>query len=294
MTEAQNVLYPNKSYTRAIENNFQPHVTLFVAFYNNVEFFRKVFTSIENQSFKDFEVIICDDGSNAASVMEMRTLCQNSHLPVLHLWHSDRGFFKNEILNKGILQSRAEYCIFIDADCVLHKNFIEDHWSNKVTGHTLAGRRVNLTPGISNKLTLDRIRSNYLEKNWWWIFITMAWMKDNNSTKGFRITNDKFYKVMNRKNRGLVGSNFSVFKSDLYKVNGFDMSYHKPGIGEDSDIDFRLSGLGVTPIPFCFRGIQYHLYHKLLDRASENEAQFDQVIESKKYITDCGLKQLKG
>lgn len=286
-------VYPNKSYQKNQVSGLVPQMTLLVAFYNNIEFFRKVFASIENQSFKNFEVAICDDGSNPEAVQALIELCQNSLIPVLHLWHPDRGFYKNEILNQGLLQSQAEYCVFIDADCVLHHQFMEDHWTHKQIGHTLAGRRVNLTPGVSKNLSIDRIKSVYLQKNWWWLFLTMFWMKDNNSVKGFRVGSDWLYKFLNRKPRGIVGSNFSVFKSDLVRVNGFDMSYHKPGIGEDSDIDFRLSGLGVTPIPFCFRGIQYHLYHKLLTRASENEAQFVEIIKNKKYITTHGLKELQ-
>jgi hypothetical protein len=90
-----------------------------------------------------------------------------------------------------------------------------------------------------------------------------------------------------------VGCNFSVHKKDLLAVNGFDMSYNKPGIGEDSDLDFRLSGIGVTPLPMCYRGVQYHLFHKLLPRSNENEAQFAELKRTKKYVTENGLAQCK-
>lgn len=283
----------NASYEQSIKQGTLPQVTLFMAFYNNVEFFHKVFASIEVQTFKNFEVMICDDGSKQEAVEALQEIYKNSSVPVRHIWHSDRGFYKNEALNRGVLQARSEYFIFIDADCVLHPDFILDHWNNKVPGHTLAGRRVNMTPWVSKKLNLEKIKNGYLEKNWWWLFVTMFWMKDNNSTKGFRITHPFWYKRLNKKPRGIVGSNFSVFKKDLIQVNGFDMSYHRPGIGEDSDIDFRLSGIGVTPLSMCFQGVQYHLYHKLLTRADENESKFQEIINSKKYITDCGLEELR-
>ncbi len=283
----------NTSYDQTRQSGIKPKVSLFLAFYNNVEFFRKVFASIEEQSLDSFELIICDDGSKDDAVQGIKEIYANSKVPVLHIWHPDRGFYKNEALNRGLLKSKADYVVFIDADCVLHPDFLLDHWNNKAEGHTLAGRRVNLTPAVSKALSVGRIRSGYLQRNWWWIFVTMAWMKDNNSVKGFRITMPLLYGLLNRKPRGLVGCNFSVFKADLLRVNGFDMSYHKPGIGEDSDIDFRLSGLGVTPKPMCYQGIQYHLYHKLLSRSDVNEAKFKQLQVSKKYITDCGLEELK-
>lgn len=285
--------FTNSAYDRSILNKTTPKVTLFAAFYNNVEFFKKVFASIESQTFKDFEMIICDDGSREEATQALVALAQDSWVPVKHLWHEDRGFYKNEALNRGIKHSRAEYLVFIDADCVMHPQFMEDHWSLKQEGHTLAGRRVNLTPVISKNLTEQRIREQYLQKNWWWLFLTMFWMKDNNSVKGFRVSWDLLYRILNRKPRGLVGCNFSVFKKDLVAVNGFDMSYHRPGIGEDSDIDFRLSGIGVTPIPMCYRGVQYHLYHKLLSRSDENEAKFAALKLSKQYVTTNGLAQLE-
>lgn len=284
--------FTNDAYEKSLQSE-SPKITLFAAFYNNVEFFKKVFASIEVQTFKNFEMIICDDGSKEEAISALRELAQNSWVPVKHLWHKDRGFYKNEALNRGIQHSRAEYMVFVDADCVLHPQFLEDHWNQKQVGHTLAGRRVNLTPWVSKNLSEERIRSGYLQKNWWWLFLTMCWMKDNNSVKGFRVGIESFYRFLNRKPRGLVGCNFSVFKKDLLTVNGFDMSYHRPGIGEDSDIDFRLSGIGVTPIPMTYRGVQYHLYHKLLSRSDDNEAKFRELQKSKKYITTDGLTQLR-
>lgn len=286
--------YTNSSYNNLVaQESSQTKTTLFIAFYNNVDFFKKVFASIETQTLKNFELIICDDGSRSDAVEALRKIYQDSYVPVLHLWHEDRGFFKNEALNRGVIHSKGEYLVFIDADCVLHPMFLEDHWSNRVSGKTLAGRRVNLTPWVSKNLSVERIKSGYLQSQWWWLFLTMFWMKDNNSTKGFRVSSDFLFKLLNRKPRGLVGCNFSVHKADLLKVNGFDMTYHKPGIGEDSDVDFRLSGLGVTPLPFCFRGIQYHLYHKLLSRSDVNEAKFKALKETQNYITENGIQELE-
>lgn len=284
--------HKNLAYEASLSNSEKPKISLLLAFYNNVEFFKPVLASIEIQTLKNIELIICDDGSNEKAVKEMIELCKKSRVPIIHIWHEDRGFFKNEALNRGVYCALADYLVFIDGDCVLHPQFLADHFKNRQDGHTLAGRRVNLTPWVSKLLTIEKIKTGFLQKNWWWLFLTMFWMKDNNSIKGFRIQSPWLYKKLNRKPRGIVGSNFSVFKNDLFKVNGFDMSYHKPGIGEDSDIDFRLSGLGITPVPMCFQGVQYHLYHKLLVRAEVNEAQFAEVQRAKKYITECGLKEL--
>jgi hypothetical protein len=38
----------------------------------------------------------------------------------------------------------------------------------------------------------------------------------------------------------LVGCNFSCFKSDLEKINGFDEDFSMPTTGEDTDIERRM------------------------------------------------------
>lgn len=284
--------YHNISYEAIESAKIIPEVSLVVAFYNDANFFKLVFASIEVQTLDNFELIVCDDGSESEAVEAIRHIYDNSKIPVLHIWHSDRGFKKNECLNRSIEALHSDYIVFIDADCVLHPEFLRDHLINRMKGHTLSGRRVNLTAGISRKLSTQKIKQGWLQKNWWWIILAIILMKDNNGVKGIRITILWLYKYLNKKPRGLVGSNFSIYRLDLLRVNGFDMSYEKPGIGEDSDIDWRLSKMGITPIPMCFQGIQYHLYHRLLPRSSENEVKFAAMKKTRNYITTNGIEQL--
>jgi hypothetical protein len=59
----------------------------------------------------------------------------------------------------------------------------------------------------------------------------------------------------------MLGSNFSVTKSDLVAINGFDELYDGPGCGEDSDVQFRLSLAGVTGKSLRNLAVQYHVWH---------------------------------
>ena len=251
-----------------------------------------VFASLEAQIFKNFEVIICDDGSKPEVVERIRAYMKSSPLAIQHLWHEDLGFRKNRMLNQGIRNAKSDYLIFVDADCVLHPKFIFDHVEHKVAGVVLAGRRVDLTPSITRALSRDRVRSGFLQRNFWWIFFAILWMKDNNAPKGIYFNSPFWLRLANRKARGIVGCNFSVHKQVLLAINGFDMRYEGPGIGEDSDIEFRLRLNGVVIKPFTHKAIQYHLYHRLLKRASVNDEIFDQVRASGKSATPFGVAQL--
>ena len=61
--------------------------------------------------------------------------------------------------------------------------------------------------------------------------------------------------------RGMLGSNFSVARNDLAAINGFDELYDGPGCGEDSDVQYRLSLIGVSGKSLRNLAIQYHVWH---------------------------------
>ena len=68
-----------------------------------------------------------------------------------------------------------------------------------------------------------------------------------------------FYKNQNI-NR-IRGCNFSIFKDEIFKVNGFNEEITTWG-REDSEFVQRLFNIGVQKQQLKFSGIQYHLYHK--------------------------------
>lgn len=267
--------------------------SLIVAFYNNIEFFKLVWASIEIQSFKDFEVIIADDGSKPEVVQELQSLVSNSPIPCQHLWQEDIGFRKNRMLNWSILKSEGDCIVFIDGDCVLHPEFMAEHTQNQKAHTVLAGRRLDLSPGITKNLTAEKIKQSYLQKNLWWIIPSIALRKDNNGPKGIYLKNSSLRDFFNRSPRGIVGCNFSLSKADLLGVNGFDNRYEAPGTGEDSDLEFRLRLNGVEIRPFCHAAIQYHLWHRLQTRPSQNESLFREVQNLKMAKTAHGLSQLE-
>lgn len=266
-------------------------LALIIAFYNNIHVLKLTLASIEVQTQKNFVVMICDDGSRTEVVTELHQVMEQSNIPMIHLWHKDAGFRKNRMLNWGIEKAPSDYLVFIDQDCMLHPEFLREHFQNKKANTVLSGRRTDLTADISNRLTPERIKSGYIQKNFWWIFWSILWMKDNNAPKGIYIRNPILRKILNRKHRGIVGCHFSVHKKDLQDINGFDTRYEGPGIGEDSDIDYRLSLNGVVIQPFCNIAIQYHFYHKLLIRKNVNHEIFAEIQTEKKIRTDYGIRE---
>lgn len=267
--------------------------TLLIPFYNKLHELRLVLASCETQTLPNFEVLICDDGSKPEVVAEFQKEFLTSSLPIQYVWHADLGFRKNRIMNHGTLLAKTDYLVFIDGDVVLHPEFMKEHFQLKEDKVVLSGRQPELSESVTKELTPQLIREGYIEKNLFTILLRILPYKDSNGIKGLYFQNDLLRKYYNKKPRPLLGRNFSLYKKELYAVNGFNMTYEGVGIGEDSDIDFRLTQNGVITKPVINICVQYHLYHKTKPRENNNHLIFADVVKNNEVITRYGLKELK-
>ena len=265
--------------------------SVIAAFYNNINYLKLVLAGFERQSEKEFELIIADDGSNREIVKEIETIASHYSFRIKHIWHPDKGFRKNKILNQAVLASSSEYIIFIDSDCVPHSKFVEEHLKEKLENAVCTGRRVNLSQKITNKLTEQNIKSGILENQFLKIIDDGLFGKSYDVEKGFYLENKFLRKLFNVKYRGLLGCNFSLHKKDLLAINGFDERYVDPSIGEDSDVQFRLELNGVKVKSLNFIAVQYHLNHKYQERLQKNLDLFAEVKKSHIAYTPFGLKK---
>jgi glycosyltransferase involved in cell wall biosynthesis len=267
-------------------------LSVVISFYNKIENLRLLLAALERQSFNDFEVIIADDGSETAVVNELGRIMVSSPLSLQHIWHEDLGFRKTRILNEAIRKSRSEYLVFVDGDCIPHWKFVEEHHLNRSPHVLLAGRRAYLSERLSRCLTPEKIRSGYLEKRFMFDLIGDGiFGKSRQVFKGLYIRNRSLRKFLNRSMKGVLGSNFSVYKQDLEAINGFDERYAAPAVGEDSDIELRLGWNRVQFRMVKNIAVQYHIFHKKLDRPGQNLEIFESVKREGRYFTPFGLQQ---
>lgn len=263
--------------------------SVIAAFYNNISYLKLVLVGFERQTEKDFELIIADDGSKKEVVKEIECTSSNYSFRIKHIWHPDKGFRKNKILNQAILTSSSEYLIFIDSDCVPHSKFVEEHLNAKQENIVLTGRRVNLSKKITDGLTIENIKEGFLQSNNLLMVEDAIFGKSNYVEKGFYFENNFLRKLFNKKSRGLLGCNFSLFKKDILAINGFDERYEAPSIGEDSDVQFRLELNGIKVKSVNHIAVQYHLYHILQERLQKNLDLFKEVKKANVAFTPFGI-----
>ncbi|MFA3784024.1 glycosyltransferase [Melioribacteraceae bacterium 4301-Me] len=264
---------------------------LIISVYNRMDYLKLVLAGFENQTEKNFEVVIADDGSNKEFVDELDKIALNYSFSISHVWHEDKGFRKNKILNEAIASTQSNYLIFIDGDCIPHSHFVEEHIKYASKGICLTGRRVNLSEKITLSLTEDKVKNGWLEKNFYKVVKDGLLGESNYVEKGFYFKSNFFRRAFNKKQRGLLGCNFSLFKDDMLLINGFDERYQEPSIGEDTDVQFRLELKGLKIKSLNHIAVQYHLYHQLQERKKTNIELFDQVRKNKIAYTPFGINK---
>src|SRR5674476_487836 len=98
-------------------------ISVIVTTYNREDALEAVLRSLARQTDRDFEVVVADDGSAAATGQLVEAWKAKLGHRLEHVWHEDRGFRAAEIRNRAILAARGAYCIFLDGDCIVRPNF---------------------------------------------------------------------------------------------------------------------------------------------------------------------------
>ncbi|MFH1194890.1 MAG: glycosyltransferase [bacterium] len=268
-----------------------PDASLIISFYNRIDFLKLILAGLERQSFENYEILIADDGSNREVIEELKSIARTYPRTIRHIWQEDIGFRKTKILNKAVMESSSDYLIFIDGDCIPHKEFVLEHFRNKIPNVCFTGRRVNLSEKITSNLSIEKIRSGYLEKNFLALAIDGFFGKSTDVEKGVYFKSKFMRSVFNKKKRGILGCNFSLFKEDFFRVNGFDERYIAPSIGEDTDIQYRLELAGTKIKSLNNIAIQYHLFHQYQERQAVNLELLAKVKSAGIFFTPYGINK---
>ena len=124
-------------------------VSVIIAVYKDVEALELIIESLKNQTYKNFEVVIAEDGQDEKMQAFIESI---KDLDIKHTTQEDIGIRKTRSLNNGIIASEGEFLIFIDGDCIPYSTFIESYVKISQDGFIISGRRVNLGPKYSKKL----------------------------------------------------------------------------------------------------------------------------------------------
>jgi len=259
-------------------------VGLIVTTYNWKDALCLVLESIKAQTQLPDEVIIADDGSKDDLVDWLTHYKKyKAGFPIDHLWQEDKGFRKCKLLNRSILRSKGSYLVFIDADCVLEKDFLLTHWSYRQEGAFLGGRRTMISQSLAETITAKEIESGFFDGCSFWGLKKGL----NGKIKYYEESFGFFRWLRGETTFSLLGSNFSIHRKDILKVNGFDEDYESRGGGEDTDIAYRLNLVGLKMRSVRYLAVQHHLGHPTGESKKYSEELFNEKIKNLDSIEDA-------
>lgn len=89
--------------------------------YNRPTEVRELLESMANQTVKDFEVLIVEDGSETKSDKVYEEF--ESKLDLKYFFKQNTG--PGDSRNYGFKKAKGNYCIFVDSDCILPEQYVE-------------------------------------------------------------------------------------------------------------------------------------------------------------------------
>lgn len=262
-------------------------ITIVISYYKNLRNLKLIFEGLKHQSIKNFEVIVSEDDNNNETVLFLDKEREKYFFEITHLTQDeDLGFRKNIMLNKSIKAAKGETLVFIDGDCVPHRHFVKCYIENSKDNYLLKGRRVMLGEAISKKLLEEKSVKS--------LNLLSVLLSDSKKKK------EAFYTysvclTTNQDKKGLLGCNFGIKKKHLLEINGFDEDYLRAAVGEDTDLEWRLKGIGIKSKIVKNMAIVYHLYHKngySLEDLNANNKILEKKQKEKKYYCLNGLKKI--
>lgn len=95
-----------------------PKFSIIIPMYNTEKYIDKCLSSIFNQTFKDYEVIVVNDGSSDRSV----EIAQTYKCTIIN--QKNQGLSVSR--NNGVKKAKGDYIIFIDSDDFIEKDLLKE------------------------------------------------------------------------------------------------------------------------------------------------------------------------
>ncbi|MCQ2970881.1 Glycosyltransferase involved in cell wall bisynthesis [Methanobrevibacter gottschalkii] len=105
------------------------NVSVIVPVYNNCEYIESTLSSIINQNFDNFEIIVIDDGStdNSLEIVKEKLSASDISYQIIHQENAGVSCARN----RGIEVACGDYLVFVDADDYISQNHLSELYNGE-------------------------------------------------------------------------------------------------------------------------------------------------------------------
>lgn len=230
-----------------------PELAIIVTTYQMPRHLRLTLESIAVQrTSRTFEVLVCDDGSADETPAVVAAFAARMPFPVRFLTHPHTEFQAARCRNEGVRHSTAPHLLFIDGDCLLPPDHIEQHLRHWQPGSVNTSYCVRFGPGASEHVELETVREGQ--------FTTWATPYELKKLRRMHYKSLLYRLIRHPTKPAFRSGNFLLARADYLRVNGFDEQFRGWGC-EDDDLGQRFRAAGIRLRSVLHRTRVYHLWH---------------------------------
>lgn len=101
-----------------------PKISVIVPVYNTEKYIQKCLESIVNQTMKDIEIIVVNDGSKDKSEDIIEQFIKNNKSNIKIKYYKKKNGGLSDARNYGVQKATGEYIAFVDSDDYIKKDYI--------------------------------------------------------------------------------------------------------------------------------------------------------------------------
>lgn len=104
-----------------------PKASVIIPTYNRAQYIINTVKSVINQTYKDFEIIIVDDGSEDNTKEVIENIAKNNQNIIQYIYQNNKG--PAAARNTGIINAKGDYIAFLDSDDYWMPNKLEEQFN---------------------------------------------------------------------------------------------------------------------------------------------------------------------
>lgn len=112
----------------------QPLVSVITATYNREEQVVNIIKSLKESSYKNIEMVVCDDNSTDGTESAVKSLRESCDFPIKYVNTNSNGYNLAMARNLGLIESDGEFVMILDSRLVPDKYAIETFLKNRKKG----------------------------------------------------------------------------------------------------------------------------------------------------------------